>query len=545
MVSTQEKVRILTGAEILLSTLKSFEVDSVFGYPGGIVLAVYDELYKQNEIKHYLVRHEQSAIHAAEGYARASGKCGVALVTSGPAATNIVTGLANAYLDSYPLVVITGQVSAELIGKDAFQEVDIISITKSCTKKNFQVTNAETLQQTLIDAFEVATSGRQGPVVVDISKNVFVEKANYLENFLLKNKKNDCDEFSVEEAIKALLMAKTPVVIAGGGIVQSGASEEVYRLVKMLNIPVVNTMMGLGTYPQDDENYLGMIGIFGEYSANQVVRESDLVFAIGARLNDRIRCCFNEGELDRKLIHLDIDENEINRVLVSSISLVGDAKLILNKILAELEKKEPVDFYKWLAFARELSAKNVTYQKKSELMHSFEVLKIINEYTQKRNLVVTTEVGQHQVWASRVLKFNKTRRFLTSGGLGTMGFGFSAAIGATIANNMPVVCITGDGSFQMSIQEIMTCVDYNLPVKIFILNNGHLGMVRQLQEKMCEKRYSETKISNPDFIKIANAYGVKGIRVEALDDVTSALDEAFSIDGTVIVDFLIEPMEVL
>lgn len=523
----QTLTKTYTGAKLLTETLKQLGVDSIFGYPGGIVLNVYDELSKQNDIKHYLVRHEQAAIHAAEGYARVSGKCGVAIVTSGPGATNIVTGLANAYLDGFPLVAITGQVSAELLHTNAFQEVDIIDITKSCTKKNFQISSAKDLQNTLKQAFETALSGKQGPVVVDITKNVFTEQAEFQEISLPQEKIKS--SANIKEAMTAISQAKRPVIISGGGAIN--ASDELKKFAKKFNIPVVSTMMGLGTFPMCDENYLGMIGIFGD--ANRVIKESDLIFAIGTRFNDRIKCSI--GDISKKLIHLNI-----KKVLPSSIGLVGDAKEILSEML--LYDCKVQDFSDWIKYAKTLTVKN--YQKRSDRMHSFEVFEEINKYLKDK--IVTTEVGQHQVWASRLLKFNEPRKFLTSGGLGTMGFGFPAAIGASIAKNgEPVVCIAGDGSFQMNLQEIATCMDYNIPVKVFVFNNGYLGMVRQFQEKACEQRYFATKISNPDFVKLAESYGAKGIRVERKEDIKSAIDKAFSTSGIIIIDFVIEPEELL
>lgn len=521
----QTLTKTYTGAKILTETLKQLGVDTIFGYPGGIVLSVYDELAQQSDIKHYLVRHEQSAAHAAEGYARVSDKCGIALVTSGPGATNIVTGLANAYLDGFPLLVITGQVSAELLHQDAFQEVDIIDMTKSCTKKNFQVKCAKDLQNTLKEAYETAMSGKKGPVVVDITKNVFSEKAEF-HNITPQITQIPCP--NVDKAVELLKQAKRPLILTGGGSIN--ASEEVRKFARSLNIPVVSTMMGLGVYPADDENYLGMVGIFG--SANKAVRESDLIIAIGTRFNDRVKGCL--GNLENKLIQIDI-----NKVLPEASGLIGDAKEILSEMISK--KCEVNDFTNWIQHAKTLVTPN--YQKRSDRMHSFEVLSEIQECIKDK--IITTEVGQHQVWASRCLKFNEPRKFITSGGLGTMGFGFPAAIGASIANGEPVVCIAGDGSFQMNLQEIATCMDYNLPVKIFILNNGYLGMVRQFQEKICEQRYYATKISNPDFVKLAQSYGALGLRVEKFEDIKLALKQAMDYNGTALIDFVIEPEELL
>lgn len=532
-----------TGAQILLKTLNKLGVTSVFGYPGGIVLNVYDELGKQSDIKHYLVRQEQAAVHAAEGYARVSGKCGVALVTSGPGATNIVTGLANAYLDSYPLVVITGQVSAELLHKDAFQEVDIMDITKSCTKNGFQVKNIESLEKTLVEAFETAMSNRKGPVVVDITKNVFAESFEYQEMNVEAVENNS--NFDVSEIVSAINKSKKPVLVAGGGIIQADAAKEVFEVAKLLNIPVVSTMMGLGAFPQNENNYLGMIGIFGQFAANQAVRESDLVIAIGTRFNDRITCCFKNENISKKLVHIDIDKNEISKIIPASFGVVGDAKNVLSKLTEELKKTNYPNFNDWLKEAKELQNQNIAPLKRSEKMHSFEVLQEINDCIKDKNLVITTEVGQHQVWAARYLEFNSPNKFITSGGLGTMGFGFPAAIGACVANGNPVVCVAGDGSFQMNLQELATCVDYNLPVKIFILDNNYLGMVRQFQEKLCNERYFGTKIFNPDFIKLAESYGIKATRVDKIEDIKNAIEKAFKTDGPYLIDFVVEPKELL
>ena len=539
----QTLIKTLNGAQILIKTLKNLGTDTIFGYPGGIVLNVYDELAKQNDIKHYLVRHEQAAVHAAEGYSRATGKCGVCLVTSGPGATNIVTGLANAYLDNYPLVAITGQVSSELLFKDAFQEVNILDITKSCTKKGFQVKKASELEKALVEAFQTAMSGRKGPVVIDITKNVFTELAGCSGGTF--NNQPKTEKFDLSQFKQALAKSQKPIIIAGGGVIQSDACEELFKFVKSFNLPIVSSMMGIGAYPQNDKNYIGMIGIFGQYAANEAVRQSDLVIAIGIRFNDRITCCFDKEKLSQKLVHIDIDKNEISKIIPASIGIVGDAKDVLNAMNLSFNKREFSDFSSWLKTVQKLQEKNVKPTKKSDNMHSFELIQGIQKCLEDKDCVITTEVGQHQVWASRYLKFNKPHKFITSGGLGTMGFGFPAAIGACIATKEPVVCIAGDGSFQMNIQELATCVDYNLPVKVFVLDNGYLGMVRQFQEKSCNERYFATKISNPDFVKLAESYGTKGIRVTDLKDVKEAISKAFAYNGAFIIDFAIEPKELL
>ena len=549
MLTTDTQALTLTGAKIIIKTLKKLGVDTVFGYPGGIVLSVYDELFKQHDIKHILMRHEQAAVHAAEGYARVSGKCGVVLVTSGPGATNTVTGLANAYLDGYPLVVLTGQVMSDLIGKDAFQEVNIIDITKSCTKANYQVTDAKDLKSTLETAFYTAMSGKQGPVVVDLAKNIFTQNAVYSPSLIFAKTKHGYSLADIRKALEEICAAERPVIVAGGGVVQSEASEKLTEFAKLLNIPVVNTMMALGTYPPDAENYMGMIGIFGDVSANQSVRESDLIFSIGARFNDRVTCCFQNGELARKFIQLDINPNEISKIIPAYIPLVGDAGEVIEAMISELKTGNYIqnpNRKMWLQKTVALKEKNKKNKKISDKLHSFEIIQQIYEYTKEMNPVITTEVGQHQLWAARNYKFTRPRQFLTSGGSGTMGFGLPAAIGACIADNRkPVICISGDGSLQMNFPELAVCVDYNLPVKVFVLNNGYLGMVRQLQQNLCESRFSETKISNPDFVKLAQSYGMKGIRVQNEDEILPALTEAFNVEGPVIVDFVIEPMEMV
>ena len=546
-VLNKEKTEILTGAQIIVKTLKQLGVDTIFGYPGGIVLSIYDELFKQNDIKHYLVRHEQAAVHAAEGYARVSGKCGVVLVTSGPGASNTVSGIANAYLDGYPLVVLTGQVVSNLIGKNAFQEVNIVDITKSCTKAAFQVTSVNNLENTLVRAFDCAMSGKRGPVVVDMAKDIFTAECKYMPEVNLQVNETNGFVGDVTEILNEIISAKHPVVVAGGGVVASKADKELFNFVKALDIPIVNTMMALGSYPQNYKNYLGMIGIFGQKSANQVLRESDLIFSIGARFNDRITCCFNKEELGRKFIQLDISEDEISRNIPGFYTLVGDARLILGKMNEELQKRGYSPVHEaWLNEACALKKLNDTNGKISEKLHSFEVIQEIYNYTKDMNLPVTTEVGQHQLWTAQNYKFKYPGQFITSGGAGTMGFGFPAAIGASIAGGKsPVICIAGDGSFQMNEQELAVCYDYNIPVKIFILNNGYLGMVRQLQQKGFEGRYAETKISNPDFIKLAEAYNIPGIRVEKKEDIQAALDKAFAVSSPYVVDFTVEPMEVV
>ncbi len=539
----QSTTQTLTGAQIVTATLKNLGVDTIFGYPGGIVLKVYDELFTDSDIKHILCRHEQACVHAAEGYSRSFGgqKPGVVLVTSGPGATNIVTGLANAYLDGYPLVVLTGQVSKELIGKDAFQEVNIVDIARPCTKEAYQVTDVRDLEKTLVEAFHTALSGKKGPVVIDLAKNIFTETTEFDGMKLpLFEVRSDLDK--IPRVLSLLNDAQRPVIVAGGGVLHSNASHELASLACGLSIPVVSTMMGLGAFPQSSPLYFGMIGLFGSYSANQILRKSDLIISLGARFNDRISCCFPNGELERNLIQIDINDYEIFRIFNARMGVKGDIKEILDGLLSKVSK----DFTDWAQEAQVLKARNKLPAKKSEKLHSYQVIDALYDYTKNKSLTVATEVGQHQLWCAKGYKFNRPGQFITSGGLGTMGFGFPAAIGASIAQQRaPVICVTGDGSLQMNIQELATCAQYGLPVKILVLNNGYLGMVRQLQEKMCEKRYAQTRIQNPDFVGLAKAYGIDALRVEKIEEIPAALEKCFASNAPFLIDFIIEPMEVV
>lgn len=541
---TKNNTCIKNGAKILIDTLTNLGVDTIFGYPGGIVLDLYNELYNQSKIKHILVRHEQSAVHAAEGYARATGKCGVVLVTSGPGATNTVSGIVNAYLDGYPLVVLTGQVFNNLLGKNAFQEADICDITKSCTKKVYQIKSADEIQDVLTDAFAVANSGKKGSVVIDMVKDIFKQDAQYKDISMNLPVKPLAKGEDIQRIYERILNATKPVIVAGGGVVHSKSENELENFVKSLNLPIVSTMMGLGTFPQNLPNYLGMVGIFGDKAANRLLKDSDLIIALGARFNDRITCMFEKSDFDSKFIQIDINENEISNFIKASDYLVCDIKDFLTK-LNSLNFSE-VNFEKWLDEVQNLRKLNVIRARKTNLLHSFEVLRKIEEFTKGKSLTFSSEVGQHQLWAVQNISQNKDRRILVSGGSGTMGFGFPAAIGVAVAKTEnPVVCITGDGSFQMGLHELATCADYNLNVKIMILNNGYLGMVRQLQEKQCHSHYSQTKISNPDFVQLAQSYGLRGVRVTSVDQIDDALNMAFSTNETFVIDFAIEPMEVL
>ncbi|MEE3348933.1 MAG: biosynthetic-type acetolactate synthase large subunit [Candidatus Gastranaerophilaceae bacterium] len=538
--TTEQKT--FTGAQIIVKTLKNLGVDCIFGYPGGVVLDIYDELFKQNDIKHYLVRHEQAAVHAAEGYARVSGKCGVVLVTSGPGAANTVSGIANAYLDGYPVVVLTGQVFKKLIGTDAFQEINIVDITRSCTKASYQVTGVDTLEHTLKDAFNCAMSGKKGPVVVDLARDIFSQNISRISTFKYDNEVATASSSDIEMLSKELLTCSRPVIVAGGGVIHSKASGELIKFAEKFSIPVVTTMMGTGAYPQFGKCYIGMIGIFGQKSANKILRNSDLIISLGARFNDRISCCFSENDLSGKIIQIDINQNEISRAIPAKLGIVSDIKYVLQ----QLNTKNFSVCSNWLNSVREYKTSDVKRVSISDKLQSFEVIDAIYKYTKDFEPVITTEVGQHQMWTVQNYKFNSPNKFLTSGGSGTMGFGLPAAIGASIAlGKSPVVCISGDGSFQMNEQELATCIDYKLPVKIFIMNNGYLGMVRQLQQKAYVDRYSETKISNPDFLKLADAYGIKASRVKSYSEIKPALDNAFRTNEPYIIDFVIEPFEIV
>lgn len=543
----------LTGAQIFMEALRREGVDTLFDYPGAIILSIYEELYHSKDIKHYLVRHEQSAVHAAEGYARVTGKAGVVLVTSGPGATNTVTGIANAYLDGYPLVVFTGQVHSGLIGKDAFQEVNIVDMVQSCTKKCYQVTDVKDLANTIKEAFHIATTGKQGPVLIDLPKNILEEKVQISTV--------DCDTSpkaveggqspnvgAISEAVNLLCNAKRPIILSGGGVLASNASAELTEIARRLNIPVTTTMMGVGTYGKNDETNLGMLGVLGNYWANRAVSDCDVLLAVGTRFNDRILASVKNCSKNAKIIYIDIEPSAFSKTFDTAVKIVGDAKIVLSSMLDKIKSNNYQTAAKteWINQISEWKSKRTIPDVETDKLHAHSVLEKIYEYTKKYNPVVATEVGQHQLWAVQAFKFTSPRKLLTSGGLGTMGFGFPAAMGACIADKSQLVLnIAGDGSIQMNIQELATCVEYDLPVKVMILNNGYLGMVRQWQEKLFEKKYEGTQISSPDFVKVAEAYGAKGLRVQKEEEIESALKEAIEYPGPVFLEFIIEPFEVV
>ncbi len=541
----------LTGAQILMQMLKEEGVDTIFGYPGGVVLDIYDELAR-TDLRHILVRHEQGAVHAADGYARATGKVGVCLVTSGPGATNTVTGIATAYMDSIPIIVFTGQVPTKLIGNDAFQEVDIVGITRPCTKHNYLVKDVKNLAKTIKEAFHIARSGRPGPVLIDLPKDVSISKTNFkvpddveLRSYnptYVPNKKQ------LEKVVALIKKAKKPVIFTGGGVILSKAHKELAELAKKTRIPVTGTLMGLGGFPGTDPLWLGMLGMHGTYRANMSVSECDLMLAVGVRFDDRVTGKTDEFATDAKIVQIDIDPTSIQKNIQVAIPVVGDCKITL-EMLNQLINKENTDDYeqkhkKWLDKIKNWKHTTpLAYNQKNVIKPQYVIEKLYE--LSKGEAIITTEVGQNQMWASQYYHFNQPGRFISSGGLGTMGFGLPAAVGAQAG--MPdklVVDIAGDGSIQMNIQEMATAVQYNLPVKIIILNNGFLGMVRQWQELFYDRCYSSTKfVHTPDFVKLAEAYGAVGLRATKPKEVESVLKKGISSPGPVIMDFVVEPEE--
>lgn len=544
----------LTGAQIFMECLREEGVDTVFGYPGAIILSIYEEFYNANDITHYLVRHEQAAIHAAEGYARVGDKPGVALVTSGPGATNIVTGVANAHLDGYPLVVFTGQVHSDLIGKDAFQEVNIVSITKSCTKWSYQVKDVKDLARTIKQAFHIANTGKKGPVVIDIPKNILEATIQYnpeeklsLHTSPFAHQTEAVNDEIISKSLNLLCGAKKPIILAGGGIITSNSAKELTQLALKLNIPVTTTLMGAGAYNCDDETNLGMLGLLGNYWANRAITECDVLLAIGTRFNDRIINAVKTGSKNgAKIIYIDIYPSDFSNTFDVEVKIKADAKEVLQKMINSLDFYNTEAKADWIKEITGWKATRSIPEVKSDMLHAHTVLNKVYEYTKKYNPIVATEVGQHQMWTAQLFNFTQPRKLLTSGGLGTMGFGFPAAMGACLADRHSLVLnIAGDGSIQMNIQELATCLEYNLPVKVIIMNNGYLGMVRQWQEKLFEKHYCGTQISGPDFAKVAQAYGALGIRIEKEEEIEPALKQAIEYPGPVFLDFIIEPFEVV
>jgi len=541
----------LTGSEIIIKTLQDEGVDTIFGYPGGATVELYDHLVK-SEIRHVLVRHEQGAVHAADGYARASGKVGVCLVTSGPGATNTVSGIASAYMDSIPVVVLTGQVPTSLIGNDAFQEVDIVGITRPCTKHNYLVKNAEDLNRILREAFFIARSGRPGPVLVDLPKDLFKATLQHkpLNEVSLKsyNPTYEPNPRQLPKAVDLIMEAERPVVFSGGGVILSKASKELREFVKKIHAPITSSLMGLGAYPGTDPLWLGMIGMHGTYCANMSSAECDLLIAIGVRFDDRVTGKISAFAPKAKIIHIDIDPTSIRKTLPVTVPIVGDCRITLQRLngllknekLAAIKKKRAP----WLEQIQKWRAANpLNYVQAETIKPQFVVEKIYE--MSKGKAIITTEVGQNQMWAAQYYHFEQPNTFITSGGLGCMGFGLPAAIGAQIAQpDKLVIDIAGDGSIQMNIQEMATAVQYNLPVKVAILNNGYLGMVRQWQELFYQRCYACTEMSAaPDFVKLAEAYGAVGLRATKPEEVEAVLRKAFDTPRPVIMDFVVEKEE--
>ena len=547
----------LNGGEILVQFLHDEGVEYIFGYPGGAVLHIYDAIYQQENVKHILVRHEQGATHAADGYARATGKPGVVLVTSGPGATNAVTGIATAYMDSIPMVVVTGQVATQYIGSDAFQEVDSVGITRPCVKHNFLVKRVEDLAETLKKAFYVATTGRPGPVVVDIPKDVTTPDIKidyqYPESVSMRsyNPVEKGHPKQIKQAADIILSAKQPMIYSGGGVVLSNASDELIEFTRILGYPITNTLMGLGAYPATDPLFVGMLGMHGTYEANMAMHDCDVLIAVGARFDDRVTGDTEKFCPDAKIIHIDIDPSSISKNVKVHVPIVGSVKTVLSDINAVLKEKkikpdkEALD--KWWAQIKDWRKEDcLQYDRNSELIKPQYVLEKLYEIT-KGDAYVTSDVGQHQMFAAQFYKFDKPRRWINSGGLGTMGFGLPAAMGVQLAfPDAQVACITGEGSIQMCIQELSTCMQYSLPIKIVSLNNRYLGMVRQWQEFIYESRYSHSYMDAlPDFVKLAEAYGHVGIRVTDPKEVEAALQDAFGKykDRTVFLDFVTDQSE--
>ena len=537
-----------SGADILIEALCDLGVEVVFGYPGGAVLPIYDALFRSGRIKHILVRHEQAATHAAEGYARSTGKPGVVLVTSGPGATNAVTGITDALMDSIPMVVITGQVPTALIGTDAFQEADTVGITRHCSKHNYLVKDPAKLGDVIHEAFHIATSGRPGPVVVDIPKDVQVATARYKKPGPIQHKtyrpQVKADQAQIEQLVDMLAAAERPILYTGGGIINSGpaASQLLCELVRITGAPVTSTLMGLGAYPASGPQWLGMLGMHGTYEANMAMNQADLVVALGSRFDDRVTGRLDAFSPNSRKVHIDIDRSSVNKTVRVDLGIIADVGHALEDMVRiwksrQHPKPDTTDWQRRIAGWRAVKCLDFPENDPNEIMPQ-RAIRALFDATQAQSPIITTEVGQHQMWAAQHFGFEKPNKWLTSGGLGTMGYGLPAAIGAQLGNpNALVIDIAGEASIQMNIQELATASQYRLPVKIFILNNQYMGMVRQWQELTYESRYAESySDSLPDFVKLGEAYGWKGILIETRDQLDSGIAEMLAHDGPVIVD---------
>ncbi len=549
----------LTGAQIVFKVLEDHNVEYIFGYPGGAVLPLYDELIHHKKIKHILVRHEQGAGHAAEGYARSSGKPGVVIVTSGPGATNMVTALTDAYMDSIPLVCISGQVPTHLIGTDAFQECDTTGITRPCTKHNWLVKDIKDLPLILHKAFHIATSGRPGPVLVDIPKDVQFQKTKYIKKEqaikIFPKTEVKIEENEIQKIAELIFKAKKPIIYSGGGVINSGekACQLIQEFAKITGFPITSTLQGLGAYPGDDNQFLGMLGMHGTYEANNAMHDCDLMINIGARFDDRITGKIDKFSPKSKKIHIDIDPSSINKIIKVDHAVVGDVGKVLNKLISVLNKKYPnfkksnkASISKWWEQINKWREKDsLFFEQGNKILKPQYAIKRLYELTKNRDTFITTEVGQHQMWAAQYYKFRKPKRWMTSGGLGTMGFGLPAAIGVQLANpGKLVVDIAGEASILMNMQELSTAVQYRLPIKIFIINNQYMGMVRQWQELLHDKNYSQSYTEAlPDFVKLAEAYGAVGIRATNPDELDEKIKEMIDSPKPVIFDCIVEQNE--
>ena len=551
--------KLYSGAEIVFKCLEDQGVKFIFGYPGGAVLPIYDELKNFESIKHILARHEQGAGHAAEGYARSTGKPGVLLVTSGPGATNAVTALTDAYMDSVPLVCISGQVPTHLIGTDAFQEADTTGITRPCTKHNWLVKDIKDLPEIIHKAFEVATTGRPGPVLVDIPKDIQFQKTNYIKNKKKKKlngkNKNKFSQKDINELINLMNKATKPIFYTGGGVINSGpkASELLRELVHTSGFPITSTLQGLGSYPGEDSQFLGMLGMHGSYEANNAMHDCDLMINIGARFDDRITGKIDEFSPNSKKVHIDIDPSSINKNVKVDLPIVGDVSEVINSTIKTIKKIKP-EFTKsnkqkiskwWERIQKWRSVNSFNFVNSDETIKPQYAIQRLYELTKKKDTYITTEVGQHQMWAAQHYKFDKPNRWMTSGGLGTMGYGLPAAVGVQVAHpNKLVIDIAGEASVLMTMQEMSTAVQYSLPIKIFILNNEYMGMVRQWQELLHDKNYSESYTAAlPDFVKLAEAYGCLGLRAKTPSELDDKIIEMINTDKPVIFDCLVDKQE--
>ncbi|MCF4008769.1 acetolactate synthase 3 large subunit [Rheinheimera sp. UJ63] len=556
MTSQSKQAEMLSGAAMVIRALADEGVEYVYGYPGGAVLHIYDALFQQTQVKHVLVRHEQAATHMADAYARATGKAGVVLVTSGPGATNAVTGIATAYMDSIPMVVLTGQVMSHLIGEDAFQETDMLGISRPIVKHNMSVRRPEDIPALIRKAFYIAQSGRPGPVVLDIPKDMTIPSQTFAYDYPSEVKlrsyqpKLKGHSGQIKKAVTALLAAKRPIIYAGGGVIMGRASDELTELAQLLNVPVTNTLMGLGAYPGDDKQFVGMLGMHGSYEANQTMHHADVILAVGARFDDRVTNNTKKFCPDATIIHIDVDPASISKTVNAHIPIVGLVQPVLEEMLGLVkQKKKKLDEAALASWWQQINAWRAVhggrYDTTTSQIKPQHVIEMVSKIT-KGNAFVCSDVGQHQMFAAQYYKFNKPNRWINSGGLGTMGFGLPAAMGIKL--NFPdddVVCVTGEGSIQMNIQELSTCKQYGLGVKIINLNNGYLGMVKQWQDMNYESRYASSYMDSlPDFIKLAEAYGHVGIRVTKPEELEPALERAFALkDQLVFLDIHIDPKE--